>query len=124
MRTRCHNPRSRGYRWYGAKGVKVCARWDRFANFLADMGEPPEGHTLDRINRNGDYEPLNCVWSSQAVQTQHTARNRLTDSMLLEARALQERGLSTRAIAAEMGVWETTLGYALRGVSWSERGCG
>lgn len=74
MRQRCTNPRLRDYRWYGALGVKVCARWDDFAAFYADMG-PANGLTLDRIDPTGDYEPGNCRWASWEVQRQNKRAN-------------------------------------------------
>lgn len=69
MINRCHRPNSTSYQHYGGRGIKVCDRWRHsFPNFLADLGERPEGLTLDRINVNGDYEPLNCKWSTQKEQ--------------------------------------------------------
>jgi len=56
MMTRCMNANSNDYkRWYGGRGITVCKRWKKFENFLADMGERPEGKTLDRKNPNGNY---------------------------------------------------------------------
>jgi hypothetical protein len=74
MRARCQYPKSNTYRYYGAKGIRVCDRWQSFANFLADMGERPEGMTLDRVNIDGDYEPGNCRWATPLEQT-HNRRN-------------------------------------------------
>ena len=62
MRSRCTNPNAKQYKDYGGRGIKVCKRWQAFENFLADMGEAPQGKQLDRTNNNGDYKPSNCRW--------------------------------------------------------------
>jgi hypothetical protein len=69
MRDRCKNPNIPDYENYGAKGVTVCEKWDNsFEAFLADMGERPDGMTLDRINPFGNYEPDNCRWADYHTQ--------------------------------------------------------
>src|SRR5258708_4738298 len=68
MKQRCFNPNHPGYRHWGGRGITVCERWLSFANFTADMGERPEGTSLDRKNNDGDYEPGNCRWATDKVQ--------------------------------------------------------
>ena len=69
MRTRCNNPNADNYKRYGGKGITVCDRWDDSTLFVEDMGERPDGYTLDRIDSTGNYEPSNCRWASYAQQT-------------------------------------------------------
>jgi hypothetical protein len=61
---RCNDPKQRGYKNYGGRGIKVCQRWmDSFEDFLADMGPRPEGKfSIERKEVDGDYEPNNCIW--------------------------------------------------------------
>jgi hypothetical protein len=83
MKQRCLNPKSKPYKYYGARGIKVCDRWageDGFLHFLNDMGDrPSHRHTLDRIDNDGDYEPSNCRW---ATWDQQNANKRIMSRQL------------------------------------------
>jgi hypothetical protein len=88
MMRRCYNPSDAYYEDYGARGVKVCLRWHDLSNFAADMGHPPEGLSIDRINNDGHYScgkcdeclsnnwPMNCRWATPTEQSRNTRFNR------------------------------------------------
>lgn len=76
MRDRCNNPRNGRFPLYGGRGIRVCARWNDYPTFLADMGEKPPGRSLDRVDVNGNYEPSNCRWATQSEQMQNVRHNR------------------------------------------------
>lgn len=68
MRERCNDPNNNRYQYYGGKGITVCDRWDSFENFLEDMGERPEGMTLDRKEADKGYYKENCRWATPKEQ--------------------------------------------------------
>lgn len=75
MKERCLNPNCKSYKDYGARGIAVCDRWLKFENFLSDMGEPPEGMTLERRNNFDGYHPGNCRWATRAEQNRNKRLN-------------------------------------------------
>jgi streptogramin lyase len=106
MLARCRTPTHQAYKWYGARGVKVCGRWGQFENFLADMGAAPERMSIERLDVNGDYEPSNCKWATAGEQ----ALNRRTN------RRISHEGETWTVTewAAKLGLNVSTLRYRLR----------
>jgi hypothetical protein len=111
MQRRCHDPKNKDFHLYGGRGVRVCDEWNlqaggSFENFLADMGERPEGTTLDKDKLGGNgcllYSPETCCWLTPQEQTHNTRRNRMI--------AFQGR---TQCVSA----WEQELGLG-RGTLW------
>lgn len=75
MKKRCLNSSHDSWKYYGGRGIKVCKRWMKFENFLKDMGERPEGTSIDRVNNDGNYEHSNCKWSTAKEQQKNKRRN-------------------------------------------------
>jgi hypothetical protein len=74
MKQRCLNPNNHAYSRYGGAGIVPCKRWLQFENFYADMGDIPEGKTLDRINNSKGYTASNCRWATPSQQAQNSSR--------------------------------------------------
>lgn len=103
MKSRCCDPASEAWADYGGRGIVVCERWLKsFDHFCADMGDRPSlGHSIDRIDNDGNYEPGNCRWATDAEQ----ARNRRNSILLTHNGATK----TLAAWADEMGVSYYTL---------------
>jgi hypothetical protein len=76
MHDRCENPNNTSFKYHGARGIKVCKRWGKFENFIADMGPRPDGMTLERKNNNKGYTPANCTWATANAQQNNRRGNR------------------------------------------------
>ncbi len=112
MRQRCSNPNTAEYRHYGERGIAICARWQDFENFLADMGpRPSPQHSIDRIDVDGDYEPGNCRWATPVEQNRNTRSNvNITYG---------GRTQTLAAWAEEIGVEYMTMYSRLRRANWT-----
>lgn len=77
MKQRCQNPNNVAYKNYGGRGISLSIEWMDFQTFVLDMGIPPKGWTLDRVDNNAGYSLSNCVWSSRIAQSRNR-RNCIT----------------------------------------------
>lgn len=75
MRERCNNPNTNRSKSYYEKGITYCKEWDDYLVFLRDMGERPNGTSLDRIDNNKGYYKENCRWATPKEQAINTSRN-------------------------------------------------
>lgn len=88
MRSRCNNPNDKYYPDYGGRGIVVCDEWqESFEAFLADMGMPNEGESIDRVDNNGNYCPDNCVWAyhTQQMRNKRTSKYWHVDGVRYES---------------------------------------
>lgn len=72
MKSRCNNQKNKFFSHYGGRGITYCKEWEKFEQFLSDMGEAPEGMSLDRINNELGYGPSNCRWTTPKEQRRNT----------------------------------------------------
>lgn len=106
MRSRCRRPNDTNFAGYGGRGIRVCDRWDSFAAFFEDMGERPEGMTIDRIDVDGHYEPSNCRWADDITQANNKRSNvRITKD---------GRTLTLQEWAEATGIRRETISWRLR----------
>lgn len=122
MRQRCLNPRAKPYPNYGGRGIRICKRWDKFANFLADMGRRPIGPrmTIERKNNNGNYTPSNCVWASYADQSRNRRSTRLTKGLVRTIKRRSNSGESVASIARSLSLHESTVRNVTSGIGWTD----
>ena len=116
MHARC---RDKENPYYGGKDISVCERWQSFPNFLEDMGDRPEGYSIERIDNKKGYSPDNCEWIQLSDQALNTSRTTKID--------YQDKSLSLREWEEVTGIprgriyWRYREGWALEDVFSTER---
>lgn len=106
MRQRCNNEDKPQFKDWGGRGITYDPRWEVFENFLADMGEPPAGMSLDRIDNDGNYTKENCRWAS--------AREQRLNSKRVHMLTWNGKTLCVRDWERELGLKPTTLTMRLK----------
>jgi hypothetical protein len=120
MRARCNIPGTTGYEYYGGKGIIVCDQWNKFQNFIKDMGfRPTPLHTLDRKDVKGNYEPSNCVWATRKEQSRKRKYCKLSIEKAKEAKLeYYSTNISYKKLAKKYGVGASTIRSAIKGETW------
>lgn len=125
MRQRCLNPSNPAYPDYGGRGIGIDQAWNTFEGFLRDMGEPPVGTSLDRIDNDKGYGPDNCRWATRVQQN----RNRRSSKLLThngETKTVTEWaeqygiGVSTLSQRIRLG-WDTERALTQSTISYHKR---
>jgi hypothetical protein len=145
MLQRCTNPLSPAWPDYGGRGITVCESWRSFESFYADMGTPPPGLTIERMNNDSGYSLTNCRWATRSDQqrnrrTENVARGDrhgsvtcpgrlprgeahanhvLSPAAVASIRLASKGGASARNIAKGLGVSHTCVIRVLRRKTWA-----
>jgi len=112
MLARCYDSNNNRYKIYGGRGIGVCNRWrDSFNNFLLDMGERPDGFSLDRIDNEKSYSIDNCQWVSVKSQ----ANNRRNNFLITH----KDKSLTLKQWSEQTGINPGTIRKRIVDLGWS-----
>ena len=122
MKTRCYNKNRTQYKDWGGRGIIICFRWRfSFENFLEDMGHRSDGMSLDRIDNEKGYYPLNCHWATRTEQRRNGRFLRLSMDKAREIRFCNNiLGFTQREIADIFGVYQGRISEVVTGKTWKE----
>lgn len=116
MKRRCYDTNLANYPCYGGRGITYDPHWERFENFLEDMGVAPEGTSLDREDNNGNYCKANCRWATPKEQSNNKRNNKLLtykDKTQTQAQWARELGISPQVIRSRIELYGWSVEEAL-----------
>ena len=119
---RCYSPSDENYKWYGAKGIKMCDEWLNNRKLFFDWAMSngyKDNLTIDRINNNGNYEPSNCRWVTTKVNNRNRPTTRLSFEDAQDIRNAYLLGCFTqKEIAEGYGVCSQYVGQIINNQKW------
>jgi len=118
MIRRCHLKTHRAYESYGGRGIEVCKEWRSFEGFYKDMGDKPDGLTLERIDNSLGYSKENCKWASVTEQARNRRTTKLNGNDASLIKSMISIGITQTAIASQFGVSRTNIGHIAQGNTW------
>ena len=120
MKRRCYAENSPDYKNYGGRGIGIDPAWrEDFRAFLADMGERPEGMTLERVDVNGDYGPGNCVWADRTVQNRNRRYGTVNMDKANAIRRDREAGMTLAQLVERHCISLSHASRICRGLAWA-----
>lgn len=121
MRSRCYNVNNKDYHNYGGKGITICAEWkdkpDIFCKWALENGYK-ENLTIDRIDSNKSYAPLNCRWADSKTQGRNTSRNVLTME-LAESIRKDRLTMTYQKLVDKYKVSRSTIYLVVKNLTWT-----
>lgn len=116
MMQRCYDKNSHAFNRYGGRGINVCDKWQEFEGFYEDMGDKPDGFSLERCDVNGDYTPENVVWADAKTQANNRRSNVILEHNGKKQTMQQwcdELGLKIGTVWARLNVYGYSIEKAL-----------
>ena len=104
MKARCDNPKNTSYPDYGGRGIAYDPRWIDFRNFFADMGERPEGLTLERKENDGPYSKTNCKWATPTEQARNRRNIKRRTEVAIMRDSIHSETLTITQLAQKLGL--------------------